>query len=129
VKIRPERGLLYVSADLGVGGRSCRFDRVLLDTGSAGSVFAADPLLEIDVTPRADDVLRRIRGVGGSEFVYTRTIDRLAVGELEVTDFFIEVGAMDYGFPLDGLLGVDFLRAVGAVIDLERLELRGAAPV
>ena len=35
---------------------------------------------------------------------------------------------MDYGFPADGILGLDFLLHIGAVIDLEGLELRAGHP-
>lgn len=31
---------------------------------------------------------------------------------------------MDYGFALQGLLGTDFLRQAGAIIDLKTLEVR-----
>jgi hypothetical protein len=31
---------------------------------------------------------------------------------------------MDYCFPISGILGKDFLRTIGAVIDLGRLEIR-----
>ncbi len=30
---------------------------------------------------------------------------------------------MDYGFPADGILGLDYLLRTGALIDLRRLEL------
>jgi hypothetical protein len=50
------------------------------------------------------------------------------VGKLQVSDFDIEVGAMDYGFAIDGIIGTDFLLQVGAVIDLSRLEIHRAAP-
>ncbi len=64
----------------------------------------------------------RIRGVGGTEFVFSKTIDRISLGDLTVSDFEIEVGAMDYGFhfELDGIVGMDFLEQIGAVIDLRR---------
>lgn len=60
--------------------------------------------------------------MGGAEFVFTKRVDRLSVGELSVQDFEIEVGAMDYGFEMDGIVGMDFLMEVGAIIDLARLE-------
>lgn len=31
---------------------------------------------------------------------------------------------MDYGFDINGIVGVDFLKSVGAVIDLNKMELR-----
>ena len=45
-----------------------------------------------------------------------------------MNDFDIEVGAMDYGFAIDGIIGTDFLLQVGAVIDLSRLEIHRALP-
>jgi hypothetical protein len=53
-------------------------------------------------------------------------VESLALSELSLTDFEIEVGAMDYGFELDGIVGLDFLVRVGAVIDLQAMELRAA---
>ncbi len=108
-------GLLY-------RGRHLDLDNVLLDTGSASTIFSADRLLEVDLRCDRTDILNRIRGVGGTEFVFSKTIDRLSLGDLTIADFEIEVGAMDYGFrfELDGIVGMDFLQQVGAVIDLRR---------
>ena len=72
-------------------------------------------------------MVHRIRGVGGTEFVFTKRVDRLSVGDLQVNDFQIEVGAMDYGFDIDGIIGMDFLTQVGAIIDLAKLEVYPAS--
>jgi len=122
--IKLEHGLAYVAVVLTFRGRSLSLGSVILDTGSAGTMFAADRLLDIGIVPEPFDPLRRIRGVGGTEVVFTKRIDRLAAGALAVADFEIEVGALDYGFPADGILGLDFLVRSGAVIDLRSLELR-----
>ena len=50
------------------------------------------------------------------------------LGELQVNNFAIEVGAMDYGFAIDGIIGTDFLLQVGAVIDLSHLEIHRVSP-
>ena len=70
-----------------------------------------------------DDFVHRIRGVGGSEFVFTKRVDVLSVGDLKVEKFEIEIGAMNYGFDMDGIIGVDFLTKVGALNDLNHKEL------
>ncbi|MCW5851142.1 MAG: hypothetical protein KIT87_13790 [Anaerolineae bacterium] len=80
-------------------------------------------MLSIGVVYAENDIVHRIRGVGGTEFVFLKQVDKLGVGDLETTDFEIEVGAMDYGFEIDGIVGMDFLMQVGAVIDLSRLEI------
>ena len=39
----------------------------------------------------------------------------------------VQIGAMDYGFPIQGLIGADFLTETGAVLDLNRLEIYGGS--
>ncbi len=123
MRIRLEHGLAYVEALLSFRARSLHLVDIILDTGSAGTIFSADRLLEIGIAPEPLDALRRIRGVGGTEFVFTKRLDLLAIGELEISDFEVEVGAMDYGFPADGILGLDFLVRAGALIDLRELRV------
>lgn len=126
MKLRLEGWLPYVSENLRFAGRQLTLQQVLLDTGSAGSVFAADAVEPLGIEPAGTDRVRRILGVGGSEFVYSKRVEELALGKMVVEDFEIQVGAMRYGFPLDGIVGMDFLIATGAIIDLAILELRAA---
>jgi hypothetical protein len=128
MNIQVRDGLPYVTVTLLYGGQQLDLADVLLDTGSAGTLFAADQVLAVGLQYEADDPVQRMRGIGGAEFVFVKRIDRLSVGELQVRDFEIEVGAMDYGFAIDGIIGTDFLLQVGAVIDLSRLEIHRASP-
>ena len=50
-------------------------------------------------------------------------VARLAIGDRDVVDFDAEVGEMDYGFEIGGILGMDFLRAARAIIDLGELTI------
>jgi predicted aspartyl protease len=126
MSIRIHDGLPYVTVTLWYQGRSLTLSNVLVDTGSAGTVFAADAVLAVGLQYEAQDAVYRIRGVGGAEFVFAKQIERLSLGPLQVNDFVIEVGAMDYGLDLDGILGMDFLLHVGAVIDLAALRIHQA---
>ena len=45
------------------------------------------------------------------------------MGSIEEYHFAMEFGAMDYGNDLDRIIGLDFLQQVGAVINLEGLEI------
>jgi predicted aspartyl protease len=125
MKIQLKDGLTFVSTQLTYQGRRITLENVLLDTGSAGSIFPTDRVMSIGVEYEADDFVYRIRGVGGEEFVFAKRLDRVALGNLEVEDFEIEIGLMDYGFEIDGILGMDFLIEVGAILNLERLEVVG----
>jgi hypothetical protein len=123
MNIRLQDGLPFVEVTLDHQGQRLVLSQVLLDTGSAGSLLAADELLKINVSLEPHDPLRRIRGVGGSEFVFVKTLDCLTVGRLHAAAFAVEVGALDYGFPLHGILGMDFLRQAKAIINLDALTL------
>ncbi len=124
MKIRVKGGLPYISATLTYRGQQITLKNVLLDTGSAGTIFSTDEISVVGLTYEPDDFVHRIRGVGGSEFVFSKQVDRLSIGDLGVDSFEIEVGAMNYGFEIDGIIGLDFLTQVGAVIDLSDLEIR-----
>lgn len=69
------------------------------------------------------DQLRRLRGAGGHEHVFMRQVDRFAVGDHGLDGFDAEIGEMDYGFELGGIIGVDFLRTARAIIDLGKLTI------
>lgn len=116
-------GLPFVAVTVAFDGRELQLDNVLIDTGSAGTILAADQLVKIGVEYAEDDEVHRIRGVGGVEFVFAKPIERLAVGALHAERFNIEVGAMDYGFEINGIIGVDFSTTVGAVIDMRNLQI------
>ena len=124
MKLRLEGRLPFISATLRFAGRELTLHEVLVDTGSAGSVFSADVVDSLGIEPEGPDRIRRILGVGGSEFVYSKRIEELAIGEIGIEGFEIHVGAMRYGFPLEGIVGMDFLLATRAILDLEALELR-----
>jgi hypothetical protein len=126
MKIHIQDELPFVAIVLTYRGRQIEFENVLLDTGSAGTIFPTDKLSPIGLWYEADDMVHRVRGVGGAEFVFSKRVDHLAVGNLEVSDFEIEVGAMDYGFEIEGILGMDFLTRVGARIDLAELSIERA---
>ncbi len=55
--------------------------------------------------------------------MFVRQVDRLAIGGHGLESFEVEIGELDYGFEIGGILGMDFLRAAGAVIDLRNLTL------
>ena len=123
MKVTLRYGLPYVKASLSFRRHQLTLENNLLDTGSAGTIFSADKVGAAGIRMEPEDSIHRIRGVGGAEFVFTKQLDILSIGELHVKDFEIEVGEIDYGFPMDGILGMDFLTQVGAAIDLSRLEI------
>ena len=115
--------LLFVTVSVVAQGRRVDIPDVVVDTGSGSTMLSADRLSTIGVNPEPDDILYTVRGVGGTEVVFVRSVERLQVGTKAVCDFDVEVGGVDYGFDLNGIPGMDFLLQTGAVINLRHLTL------
>lgn len=122
--IRLENGLLFVTVKLASQNLEIELDRVLLDTGSGGTAFKTDLLRQIGIYPTLDARIRLLVGIGGEEAVIEKDVERITVGSLYLEHFMIQIGALDYGVPLDGILGLDFLLQTKAIIDLDTLTLR-----
>ncbi len=124
MKIEVRDGLPYVSAKLTHLGKTITLNNVVVDTGSASTLFRTDDLLQLGILFASDDVVEQVRGIGGVETVVAKRIETISLGGLLLTDFIVDMSAMNYGFVIDGLLGFDFLQQAGAVIDLAAMEIR-----
>lgn len=115
--------LIFATATVTYRGASVAVPDVLIDTGAASTVIDADLAAEVGIYAAPDDELRTLRGVGGREVVFVRRVDRFAIGAHGLDHFDLEVGAVEYGFGIRGIIGMDFLRASRAVIDLGHLTI------
>jgi len=115
--------LPFVTATIAYKGSAIAVPHVLIDTGSARTIFAADIVTRIHISPAPGDILYTILGVGGAEVVFSRQVDSIQVGDRQLSQFEIEVGGMDYGFDINGILGMDFLRQAGAILNLAELSI------
>lgn len=116
--------LPFVSVTVRANAQSLTLNRVLLDTGSAGTAFKTEDLEQIGVFLQPQDQLVRLRGIGGMETVVRKQIEAVQIGDLVVTPMTVQLGELNYAISLDGILGVDFLLQTGAVIDFDAMEIR-----
>lgn len=114
-------GLPFVELEVTFREKKLKLNNVLLDTGSAGTIFNANVVEEIGVVPEKNDIVDTIRGVGGVEYVYVKNFDLLQFGEISQNNFEVEIGNMDYGIEIDGILGFDFIRSANLVIDTNKM--------
>jgi len=119
------QGLPFLAVTLTYGSQTVVIPDVLLDTGSAKSLFREDDVQEIGLLVDTSVPQRRFRGLGGSEWVSMLQVDQISVAPFRISNLEIGIGRVDYGFGIRGILGMDFLLQAGAVIDLAALELRG----
>jgi hypothetical protein len=116
--------LPFISVVIHANGRKLPLQRVLLDTGSARTTFRTDDLTKIGVTLHLEDRVGYMRGIGGTEAFVAKQVQAVEVGDLIASPFNIQLGELNYGIPMNGILGLDFLLQTGAVIDLNALEIR-----
>ncbi|MEW6363658.1 MAG: retropepsin-like aspartic protease [Acidobacteriota bacterium] len=123
MRLRLKDSLPFVSLTVTYRGLPVEVPEVLVDTGSATTILAADIVEAVRIAPSPEDALCTLRGVGGNEVVFTRRVDSLRLGHFEMAHFEIEIGGMDYGFDINGILGMDCLTRAGAVINLRDMEI------
>jgi len=116
--------LPFVSVSIYANDKNLVLPNVLLDTGSAATIFKTDTLKQLGISWEMSDPLRFMVGVGGREAVVEKQIQALQVEDMLVRPFTIQMGALDYNFPLDGILGLNFLHLSESIIDFKSLELR-----
>lgn len=113
--------LPFVRLKICYKGKEKTLQKVLVDTGSSTCILKGEAVRKIGIKPEPEDTLGLIKGVGGSEYVFIKKLDYLSVGPLRLKNFTVDIGEMDYGFMIHGIIGMDFLLKTGAVIDLSSL--------
>lgn len=121
MKINVRYGLPFIDVIICYRRKKLHLKNVLLDTGSAGTVFNADVVDIIGVKIEPGDFLNQVRGVGGVEVVYSKQFDFVNVAEVLLENFEVDIGEMNYGMEMDGILGFDFIQSAGLVIDSKKL--------
>lgn len=114
---------IFTSVSVAYQGMKTDISDVLIDTGSATSILAVDAVASISIEPVLEDIFHTIRGVGGTETVFMRHLDYLQVEQHRLPHFEIEIGGMDYGFEINGILGMDFLIRAKAIINLAEMRM------
>ncbi|MCT8136983.1 retropepsin-like domain-containing protein [Anaerobacillus sp. CMMVII] len=83
-KLIIEDGLLLVDMELMYRGKPLWLKRVLIDTGSGSTIISTDLAETVGVIAEENDMIYRISGIGGSEFVFSKQVDLIKIGQAEI---------------------------------------------
>lgn len=122
VKIQLKNGLLYTSIKLSHEGNSITVNDVIIDTGAFHTIISPDFLEELQAEFTDDDILIEAYGYGGaSSYAVRKRIDNISCEDIKLNDFKIDFGEIDPDEKVNGLLGLDFFRQAGIVLDIDDL--------
>jgi len=128
MKLLLKGNIPFTTIKIAYQGTEIDISNILIDTGSASTILSADIVAPIQIFPSPQDTLYMIRGVGGTEAVYSRRLDYLQLDECNLPNFKVEIGGMDYGFEINGILRMDFLVQAKSIINLLDMKIEFPKP-
>lgn len=125
MRLRLEHGLPLVSFSCTYKEKTIEMSNVLFDTGCASTIFDTDLLAKIGLyLDMINGTAKRMYGVGGaSELCYEQIVDSLQIGNIMLPSFKLQLGMTREPYGFDGILGIDFMTAVGLKIDFKTMNI------
>ena len=117
-------GLLFTSIQLSFMGVSKIIKNVVIDTGAAETIISPDAVEDIGIIAEHDDSVNSFYGVGGSlHNFFSKKVDEIGFGKVRLNEIKLDFGVIDPNGYINGLIGLDLLMKLGAIIDLKSLTL------
>jgi predicted aspartyl protease len=124
MKLDYRDGLLFASIEIIYKGNSKIIKDVVIDTGAAGSIISPDCVDDINIFAEVNDRIMEYYGVGGSTHsAFVKKIDGIKIGSKCLNNIDIDFGLIDQNGEINGLIGLDILVNLGAIINLEKLTI------
>lgn len=118
-----EAGLLIVYARIS-GPRGSRLLRLALDTGATTTMIPPQAALAIGLRPARAVGFRETLTASGKEYVSLLAVPRVRLFERTFRHVVVACHELPSESPVDGLLGLDLLTQLKAILDLRNLSIR-----
>lgn len=123
MKIDLVDGLLQTSITINYKGQALTIDKLVIDTGASHTLLAADAVADISVYFETGDEIISAFGIGGEESCFRKVFDFVTLGDFQIEEFKLDVGALHEKLEINGLLGLDLLMAANIVLNLSELTM------
>ena len=111
--------LICTDIVISFNGVSKVLKNVAVDTGAAQSILNSRFVEDIGIVPSTSDKVLKTRGVGGEMKFFCKTIDKIRIGNIILENHEMDFGNIDPNGEIFGLIGMDILKEIRAVIDVE----------
>lgn len=119
INLTYKNGLLYANLLLHHDGKEVVVEDVIIDTGAFHTIISPVFLEKLDTEVEIDDEIVNAYGLGGSRSSSLRKrIDKINFGEITLENIRIDFGEIDPHDRVNGLLGLDLLKASKVIIDV-----------
>ncbi|TYQ18131.1 UNVERIFIED_CONTAM: putative aspartyl protease [Acetivibrio alkalicellulosi] len=123
-KLKFKNGLFYADITILHEGKEVKVIDVIIDTGASKTIILPDFLYEYDISFNDDDELVVMSGIGGAEAsAFRKRIESISLGDIVLTNMFIDFGVIDPKDGVNGLIGNDFLKTGKVIIDTDGMTL------
>lgn len=116
-------GLVCTNVEVHFEGHMKLLKNVVIDTGAVQSILNHSFVLDIGINPKFVDEFKMTYGIGREMAYFSRKIDKIKIGTFEFNDFEIDFGDIDPKGELQGLIGLNILKSMRAIIDVATPEL------
>lgn len=118
-RLQLKDGLLYTSINLMHEEKCILVDDVIIDTGAFHTIISPDYLEKLDVAFSDEDELVKASGYGGTvSYSVRKKIGSIECEDIKINYMKIDFGEIDPNERVNGLIGLDFLRKAGVILDL-----------
>lgn len=119
VNLTFKNGLLYTDLLLCHDGKEVLVENVIVDTGAFHTIISPVFLEELNTEIALDDEIVNAYGLGGGRCSSLRKrIDKIGIGEIYIENTRIDFGEIDPQDRVNGLLGLDLLKASKVIVDV-----------
>ena len=113
-------GLLCTSIKVTFNGNTTIIDNVVIDTGAVESILSSNIVRNIGIKINVSDKTAVTRGAGGSKMrFFYKIIDEIEIGNIVFKNIKLDFGNIDPSGEINGLIGLDLLKLLHAVIDID----------
>ena len=112
---------MMICTDLTIAfnGKSKVLKNVVIDTGAAQSILNSACVEEVGIVPNTSDKILKTKGIGGEMKFFYRCVDEIKIDNNVFHNIEIDFGNIDPKGEIMGLIGLDLLNRLRAVIDVE----------
>lgn len=125
MKVEFRDGLIFTSMRITFRGLCKDINNIVIDTGAAESIISPDIVEDIGIFAEPQDSVNSFYGVGGSlHNFFSKKIEVAVLGDVCIGKIKMDFAVIDPRGRINGLLGLDLLMKVGAIIDLNEMSLK-----